>query len=63
MMPTNTGTMPGNIPPLVDLQLRNGWTVRDRDPKKYRWSLTNSPGDIDSWQPTENTHTPTSGKD
>jgi hypothetical protein len=54
-MPANTGTPPEYE--LVDLQYRNGHTVRGIDPLKRRWSIADakfggeSDFDIVRWQP------------
>lgn len=50
-MPTNNGKCPPF--PLVDLQFRNGWVLRNADPTKFRWKAWDdgeSGGDIIKYQ-------------
>lgn len=50
-MPANNGKCPPF--PLVDLQFRNGWIVRNVDPAKFRWAAWDngeSGGDIIRYQ-------------
>lgn len=50
-MPANNGKCPPF--PLIDLQFRNGWVVRNVEPDKFRWKPWDdgeSGGDIVRWQ-------------
>ena len=50
-MPANNGKCPPF--PLVDLQFRNGWVLRNVEPDKFRWKPWDdgeSSGDIIRWQ-------------
>lgn len=51
IMPANNGKCPPF--PLVDLQFRNGWVLRNVDPAKFRWKSWDtgeSAGDVVKWQ-------------